>query len=70
MAIGAHFLIEGERLNAQKILGLIISRVGLVWAFSDRGLDGVVWKLDWGPDERSWLNVLGWNWAFGPVEQT
>ena len=40
MAIGAHFLIEGERLNAQKILGLIISMVGLVWAFSDRGLDG------------------------------
>ena len=40
MAIGAHFLIVGERLNAQKILGLIISMVGLVWAFSDRGLDG------------------------------
>ena len=48
MSIGAHFLIDGERLNAQKILGLIISMVG----FFRSGLGRGVWDLGWGPDEH------------------
>ncbi|MEC8285139.1 MAG: DMT family transporter, partial [SAR324 cluster bacterium] len=58
MVIGAHFLIDGERLNAQKIIGLIISMVGLVWAFSDRGLDGE--SGTWVGDLMSILGSMCW----------
>ena len=58
MAIGAHFLIAGERLNGQRILGLIISIAGLVWAFSDRGLDGE--SGNWVGDLMSILGSICW----------
>jgi drug/metabolite transporter (DMT)-like permease len=58
MAIGAHFLIEGERLNSQRVLGLIISMAGLVWAFSDRGLEGE--SISWIGDLMSILGSMCW----------
>ncbi len=40
MTLGAHFIIPGERINAQKALGLLLAVAGITWAFSDRGTGG------------------------------
>ena len=36
LALGAHFLIDGERLTGQRIAGLTIAFAGVVLAFADR----------------------------------
>lgn len=40
MTLGAHFLIDGERITPIKALGLVVAMAGVVWAFSDRGAGG------------------------------
>jgi len=37
MALGAHFLVPGERITAVRALGLLLAMAGVIWAFSDRG---------------------------------
>jgi drug/metabolite transporter (DMT)-like permease len=39
-AIGAHFLIPGDRLNATRALGLVLAMAGVVLALADRGGHG------------------------------
>jgi drug/metabolite transporter (DMT)-like permease len=40
MMIGAHFLVEGERITPRKAVGLAVAMLGVVWAFVDRGAGG------------------------------
>ncbi len=40
MTLGAHFLIEGERITTTKFLGLALAMAGVTWAFADRGAGG------------------------------
>ncbi|MFT5004914.1 MAG: drug/metabolite transporter (DMT)-like permease, partial [Paracoccaceae bacterium] len=40
MALGAHFLVDGERITSRKALGLVIAMIGVIWAFADRGTGG------------------------------
>lgn len=40
MALGAHFLVMGEKITPLKSLGLIVAMIGVVWAFVDRGTGG------------------------------
>ena len=58
LSLGAHFLIEGERLNRQRLLGLSLSMAGVVWAFSDRGLEGEAGS--WIGDLMSILGSMCW----------
>jgi drug/metabolite transporter (DMT)-like permease len=37
LALGAHFLIPGERLTGRRALGLMIAFSGVAWAMGDRG---------------------------------
>jgi len=40
MAIGAHFLVPGDRITRQKLAGLGLAMAGVAWAFLDRSADG------------------------------
>jgi len=40
MALGAHFLLPGERITPLRALGLTVAVLGVVWAFADRGTGG------------------------------
>lgn len=37
LALGAHVLLPGERLNGRRVLGLALAMAGVVWALFDRG---------------------------------
>lgn len=39
-AIAAHFLLPGERLTRNKVVGLLIAFAGVAWAIIDRGGNG------------------------------
>ena len=46
-ALGAHFLIPGDRLSPIKLLGLVLAMIGVVWALADRS-DQISENAIWG----------------------
>ncbi|MBV1868159.1 MAG: DMT family transporter [Marinosulfonomonas sp.] len=59
LAIGAHFLLPGERIHRAKAIGLIIAFSGLAWAIIDRGA-GVVGQASLIGDLAALVGALGW----------
>lgn len=56
LALGAHFLLPGERLRPPQILGLVLAMGGVVWALLDRD-EGVGSLLG---DVLALVGALGW----------
>ncbi|MWD28011.1 EamA family transporter [Aquicoccus sp. SCR17] len=56
-ALGAHFLIPGERLTGLRLVGFLVALAGVAWAMADRGTQG---QASLAGDLLGLVGALGW----------